>query len=192
MSQWASLFAEAGLHITKTMGDLLGPCLFAALMGLSRLIFGMLGDRLNLYTAMMVSGMLCIAGYLLAVFAPIPLLALLGCGLCGFSVGLMWPGTFSLAARRFPAGGTAMFAWLALAGDVGCSLGPGLVGIISGGVQKSSASPLAGLMPAIDGTQLGLKTGLFAAILFPIVLAIGILLLKAIMNSKKGGSRYAS
>ncbi len=192
MSQWASLFAEAGLRISKTMGDLLGPCLFAALMGFSRLIYGLSGNRLNLYAAMMASGGLCIAGYLLAVFSPIPLLALLGCGLCGFSVGLMWPGTFSLAAKRFPAGGTAMFAWLALAGDLGCSLGPGLVGIISGGVQREGGSLLAGILPAIDATQLGLKTGLFVAILFPVVLAVGIYLLKSIVTSKRGGSGYAS
>jgi len=192
MSQWASLFAEVGLRISKTMGDLFGPCLFAVLMGLSRLIYGILGDRVNLVAAMIASSILCVAGYLAAVFSPNPVFALLGCGLCGFSVGLMWPGTFSLAAKRFPAGGTAMFAWLALAGDIGCSLGPGLVGIISGGVQKDGVSFLAGMLPTIDTIQLGVKTGLFAAILFPVVLAFGIFLLRSIATLKRGGSRYAS
>ncbi len=192
MSQWASLFAEVGLRVSKTMGDLLGPCLFAVLMGLSRLIYGMLGDRLNLITAMIASSILCVSGYLAAVFSPAPIFALLGCGLCGFSVGLMWPGTFSLAAKRFPAGGTAMFAWLALAGDIGCSVGPGLVGVVSGSVQKDGVSFLAGMLPSVDTISLGVKTGLFASILFPIILAIGIIILKTIAFSRRGGSRYAS
>ena len=192
MSQWASLFAEAGLQISKTMGDLLGPCLFAALMGLSRLIYGMLGDRLNLLYSMIISSILCVIGYLLSVFSPVPLLALMGCGLCGFSVGLMWPGTFSLAAKRFPKGGTAMFAWLALAGDVGCSVGPGLVGVISGSVQTGGLSFLKGILPSMSFTQLGLKTGLFIAVIFPVLLASGIFVLKSNVISKKGGSGHAS
>ncbi len=187
MSQWASLFAEAGLQVSKTMGDLLGPCLFAVLMGLSRLIYGIMGERLNLCKAIALSGGLCVTSYLLAIFSSSPLLALLGCGLCGFSVGLMWPGTFSLAAQRFPRGGTAMFALLALAGDVGCSAGPALVGLISGTVQGGAPSMLAGLMPALDLTQLGIKTGLFAAIVFPVVMAAGVLLLKMkIFTGKEG------
>ena len=125
MSQWASLFAERGLSVSKTMGDLLGPCAFAVLMGLARLLYGILGDKLNIRRAMALSAALCVGCYLLAANAPHPLLGLLGCAVTGFSVGLMWPGTFSMVARAFPQGGTAMFAMLALAGDVGCSAARG-------------------------------------------------------------------
>ncbi len=152
MSQWASLFAETGLHVSKTLGDLMGPCLFAALMGLARVFYGIRGAKLHLHQALLASGGLCVLSYLTAVFSPWPLIALLGCGLCGLSVGLMWPGTFSLASRRFPFGGTAMFALLALAGDVGCSAGPGLVGFVA------------------DAAGTGLKTGMLFAILFPVAL----------------------
>ena len=149
MSQWSSLFAERGLAVGKTVGDLLGPCAFAALMGLARLLYGILGDRLNIRRAMVLSAGLCVACYLLAANAPHPLLGLLGCAVTGFSVGLMWPGTFSMVARGFPQGGTAMFAMLALAGDVGCSAGPGLVGLISGGSGLSAGLMAACAFPAL-------------------------------------------
>ncbi len=152
MSQWSSLFAETGLRVSKTLGDLLGPCAFAALMGLSRLLYGVAGSRIDLRRAMRLSGALCVLSYLLAAFAPHPVLSLAGCALCGLSVGLMWPGTFSLATQTHPQGGTAMFALLALAGDVGCAGGPALVGLVSS---------------AAGGA---LKAGLLAAILFPAAL----------------------
>ena len=166
MSQWTSLFAEQGLGVTKAMGDLLGPCMFAALMGLSRLLYGLFGAKLNIRKGLLFSSALCIGAYLLAVFAPHPVLSLAGCGLCGFSVGLMWPGTFSLAAGEYAAGGTAMFALLALAGDVGCGAGPGLVGWISGWLEKSMSQISA------------LKTGIGVAICFPLLMLLGILLLR--------------
>lgn len=166
MSQWTSLFAESGLKVSKTLGDLLGPCLFATLMGLSRLLYGIFGSRLNVRAGLLGSAALCILSYLIAVLSPRPLLSLAGCGLCGFSVGLMWPGTFSLAAKDYAAGGTAMFALLALAGDVGCSAGPGLVGAVSGWVQK------------LGGTLDPLKTGIGVAILFPVIMLAGNLLLR--------------
>lgn len=153
MSQWASLFAEEGLKQTKTVGDLLGPCMFAVLMGTSRAFYGKFGDKINLRGFMMGSAVLCVASYLLAVLMKNPVLALLGCGLCGLSVGIMWPGTFSLAAKGCPQGGTAMFALLALAGDVGCASGPGVVSLVSG------------YFP-----EYGIKAGLAAAILFPCVM----------------------
>ncbi|MBQ6267996.1 MAG: MFS transporter [Clostridia bacterium] len=128
MSQWASAFAEAGLGVSKTVGDLAGPCLFAALMGAARAIYGKCGARLPLKTAMACSCGLCIVCYLLACLTAHPALGLLGCALCGFSVGMLWPGTFSVAAQTCPAGGTAMYALLALAGDLGCGGGPTLVG----------------------------------------------------------------
>ena len=154
MSQWASAFAESGLGVSKTAGDLAGPCLFAVLMGLSRVVHAKIGHRIALTKAMAWCGALCLASYLLAVFSPWPVLALAGCGLCGLSVGIMWPGTFSLAARGLPAGGTALFALLALAGDLGCAAGPTLVGLLSG---------------LRDGQ---LRFGLLAAMIFPLLLLI--------------------
>ena len=149
MSQWSSLFAERGLSVGKAMGDLLGPCAFAALMGMARLLYGLLGDKLNVRRAMALSAALCVGCYVLAANAPHPLLGLLGCALTGFSVGLMWPGTFSIVARAYPQGGTAMFAILALAGDVGCAAGPGLVGLVSGGAGLSAGLMVACIFPVL-------------------------------------------
>jgi fucose permease len=154
MSQWSSLFAESGLGVSKTMGDLLGPCMFALMMGLSRLFYGKKGGQISLKPFLLGSAGLCVVSYLLASCAPWPLLSLVGCGLCGLSVGIMWPGTFSLATSRIPKGGTAMFGLLALAGDIGCSAGPGLVGMIAGTAGGE------------------LKAGLLAALIFPVVLLI--------------------
>lgn len=152
MSQWASLFAEAGLGVSKTLGDLLGPCGFAVLMGLARVFFGLKGGHLKPEKALLFSGLLCTASYLIAVFSPHPLVALGGCALCGLSVGLMWPGSLSLASRFFPLGGTPMFALLALAGDLGCGAGPGIVGLVMGGSA--------------------LKPGILAAAVFPLTLSV--------------------
>ncbi|NLB42533.1 MAG: MFS transporter, partial [Clostridiales bacterium] len=116
------------------------------------------------------SSILCVASYLLVVFPPVPLLSLIGCSLVGLSVGIFWPGTLSLSMRTYPGGGTAMFAVLALAGDLGCSLGPGLVGVISSRVQKRGG---------VDLTQIGLKTGLLMAIIFPIFMILGVAVLKS-------------
>ena len=131
MAQWASGFAEAGLGVPKAMGDLLGPCLFALLMGLARILSAVLSGRISLYAMMGGSCLLCIFSYLLAVIAPHPVIALLGCGLCGLSVGVLWPGTFSLAAKKLPRGGFPMFAILAFCGDVGCMTGPTVAGRIA-------------------------------------------------------------
>lgn len=166
MSQWASLFAERGLGVSKTLGDLLGPCAFAVLMGLSRLLYGRFGARLNLRACILASSVLCVMCYLLTVFSPSPLLSLFGCAVCGFSVGILWPGTLSLSAARCPQGGTALFALLALAGDVGCSAGPGLVGFVSDWSERFSVSPL------FSG-EAGLKLGMLAAIVFPLLLVLG-------------------
>ena len=138
MAQWASLFAESGLNVSKTMGDLLGPCAFAVCMGLSRTYYGKNGSRIDLKKFILASSILCMISYLLATLSPVPLLSLAGCALCGLSVGIMWPGSFSLAAEYCPAGGTGMFALLALAGDIGCSLGPGMVGVVSNSVASRS------------------------------------------------------
>lgn len=156
MSQWVSTFAEAGLGISKSLGDLAGPCMFAILMGCSRILYSKVSEKINLVIFMAGSGILCMIGYLLASLCPIPVLALIGCGICGFSVGIMWPGTFSIAAVKCPRGGTALFALLALGGDLGCAGGPTTVGMVS---------------EAVGGN---LKMGLLAAIIFPILLFAGL------------------
>ena len=124
MSQWASLFAEEGLGVTKVLGDLAGPCLFAVLMGVARTIYGVWGEKIQLHRALTVCGLLCVLCYSLTVLAPLPAFSLAGCALCGFAVGILWPGTLSICSARFPLGGVAMFGMLAIAGDLGCSLGP--------------------------------------------------------------------
>lgn len=159
MSQWASYFAEDGLHVSKTMGDLLGPCSFAILMGIIRTIYGIKGDKMDLRKSIALSSVLCVISYMVAAFAPHPVLSLIGCAVCGLSVGLMWPGTYSLAARIFPQGGTLMFALLALAGDVGCTSGPTIAGFVA------------------DATG-DLKKGLFVVAIFPLLLVMGMFLLK--------------
>lgn len=151
MSQWSSLFAEDGLGVSKTVGDLLGPCAFAFFMGLSRLLYGIKGDKLNIRHGLLGTSALCIVGYLITSLSPLPLLSLAGCALCGFSVGLMWPGIFSLGAVLCRGGGTMMYAMFALAGDVGCSAGPSVVGFVTDAVGS-------------------MKTGILAALIFPAVL----------------------
>lgn len=149
VSQWASAFAEQGLGVTKTVGDLAGPMAFAALMGVSRLIFGKRGQKMDLERYMRASCLLCLAAYACIVFVPVPVVGLLGCAVCGFSVGIFWPGTFSKATAAIPGGGTAMFALLALAGDLGCAGGPTLAGFVS------------------DAAGGNLRTGILAAAVFP-------------------------
>ena len=161
MSQWASAFAESGLQVSKTMGDLAGPCFFSILMGTARVVHAKLAGRVNLESYIVLCALLCISSYVLAVLPLHPLVNLLGCGLCGFSVGVFWPGTFSIATKACPLGGTAMFALLALAGDLGCSLGPTVVGFVSA---------------AFDDV---LKMGLVAAIGFPALILLGIRLLRS-------------
>ena len=175
MSQWSSYFAEKGLGVSKTLGDLLGPCAFALTMGLSRLIYGKLGSRMNVQRFIVISAVLCVASYLLTVFAPHPILSLVGCGICGFSVGIFWPGVFTTAAATYPAGGTAMFALLALAGDVGCGGGPGLVGVISDAAKNGFAA-IKAIIP--QGAETELKVGMLFAIVFPIGMIAGMALLK--------------
>jgi MFS family permease len=143
-------------------------------MGLSRVLYGIKGSKMNLQKALTFSSFLCVVSYLLTVFSPLPVISLIGCALCGFAVGMMWPGTLSLAAKQFHRGGTALFALLALAGDVGCSLGPGLVGLISNAVQKAPNFFTVNWFSSIDSTEAGLKTGLLFAAIFPVILWIGV------------------
>ena len=167
VSQWASTFAEKGLGVTKTIGDLAGPMLFAILMGSSRAFYGKAGHRMDLDRFMLCSSVLCILSYLLIVFSPLPVFSLVGCGICGLSVGIMWPGTFSKASSALRRGGTAMFALLAMAGDLGGSIGPGIVGSIT---QNAGGN-----------IRIGMRTGL----VFPIVLLLMLFLLRIKKNPEK-------
>ena len=157
ISQWASAFAEKGLHVNKTVGDLAGPCAFAVLMGTTRALYAKFSNKISLERVMLYSGILGVASYLTAALAPWPGLSLLGCALCGVSVGVLWPGTFSLAAKGMPSGGTAMFALLALGGDVGCTIGPALVGQVSEALGEN------------------LKAGVLAGTIFPALLIVFVL-----------------
>ena len=159
MTQWASAFTEAALGVTKTIGDLAGPCMFATFMGLSRVFYGKKGEKMDLSKIMLGCGVLAVACYLLAALSPISILGLIGCALCGLAVGIMWPGTISISAQKCPKGGTAMFAFLALAGDLGAAIGPSMVGTIA---------------DAVGGD---LKTGLLFATAFPAILIFGLILL---------------
>lgn len=151
MGQWASAFAEMGLGVSKTLGDLLGPCFFAVMMGTSRILYAKLAPRVSLLLTVTCSAVLCALSFLMAALIPIPLVALLSCGLCGLSVGVFWPGTYSLAARRLPRGGVPMFAFLAIAGDTGCLLGPSAAGAIADrfGGDIRFAFLLAAILPAV-------------------------------------------
>ena len=156
MAQWASAFAEAALGLSKTAGDLAGPCLFAVAMGICRAFFGKFGDRINLIKFMICSGITCVLSYLLASLSPLPIVSLIGCLLCGFSVAIMWPGTISVCSPRIPKGGTAFFAMLAMAGDLGGSAGPALVGNISqaAGDNLQRGLLVGGIFPVILVTAL--------------------------------------
>ena len=159
MTQWASAFTESALGVSKTVGDLIGPCLFAVFMGLSRVFYGKKSEKLDLTKVMLWCGLLCVICYLLAALSPISIISLIGCALCGLSVGIMWPGTISISSQKCPRGGTAMFAFLALAGDLGAAAGPTMVGSIA---------------DAVGGN---LKTGLLFAAIFPTILIFGLFLL---------------
>lgn len=167
MSQWASAYAESALGLTKSVGDLVGPCLFAVTMGISRTIYGKYGERFDLMKYMIFSGILCLTCYLAASASDNAMIGLLGCITCGFSVGILWPGTISISSRKIPAGGTAMFALLAMAGDMGGAIGPGLVGLIS--------------QNAGDNLCSGLRVGC----IFPAVLVLSIFLLGRMKTEKK-------
>lgn len=159
MAQWASAYAEAALGLSKTIGDLAGPCMFAVAMGISRVIFGKYGERIDLMKFMASSGILCVICYFLTALSSNPILGLIGCIVCGFSVGIMWPGTISISSKEFPMGGTAMFALLAMAGDLGGSIGPGIVGRVT--------------QSAGNNIQVGMGVGL----IFPFILLIMLFIL---------------
>ena len=160
MSQWSSAFAESGLAISKTLGDLLGPCLFAILMGVSRVFYAKFSEKIDLEWFIVGSAVLCVISYLITSLSPLPILSLISCGICGLAVGIMWPGTLSVASKTITNGGTTMFAYLALAGDLGCALGPTVVG---------------GVSSLFGGNLL---VGILFAIIFPVITIVSILFFK--------------
>ncbi len=162
VSQWASTFAEQGLGVSKALGDLIGPMLFSVLMGISRLIYGRYGERMDLDRFMRYSTILCIISYMCISLIRVPIIELIACGICGFSVGIMWPGTFSKASASIRRGGTVMFAMLALAGDLGCSGGPTLVGMVSSALDNN------------------LRIGILSGIIFPIILILTLIIIKKV------------
>ena len=162
MAQWASAFTEAALGVPKIIGDLAGPCMFAVFMGLARTFHGKVSEKFDLTKMMLMCGILCLICYLMVSLASVPVIGLIGCALCGLSVGIMWPGTLSISAQKCPTGGTAMFAFLALGGDLGGSIGPSIVGICSNLANGN------------------LKMGLFVATIFPVLLILGVFILKKI------------
>jgi MFS family permease len=164
MAQWASLFAERGLGISKTLGDLFGPCLFAVMMGVMRTFYGIKGQKINIQKTLTVLSLLCIISFMITALVPVPVISLAGCSLCGLAVSLMWPGMLSLVAGGYPSGGIAMFALLALGGDLGCAAGPWLTGI------------------AADSYNL--NTGLLTGIIFPAVMLTGLFILNPLLKSK--------
>ena len=162
VSQWASTFAEQGLGVSKALGDLIGPMLFSVLMGISRLIYGRYGEKMDLDRFMRYSTILCIISYMCISLIRVPIIELIACGICGFSVGIMWPGTFSKASASIRRGGTVMFAMLALAGDLGCSGGPTLVGMVSSALDND------------------LRIGILSGIIFPIILILTLIIIKKV------------
>lgn len=162
MAQWASAFTESAIGVSKTVGDLAGPCLFAMFMGISRMLYGKFSEKLDLTKVMLVCGIMCAGCYLLASLSTLPILGLAGCALCGFAVGIMWPGSISISSQKCPRGGTAMFAFLALAGDLGAMVSPAMVGSFS---ERAGGN---------------LKTGLLVATWFPIILVVGLIVLRSV------------
>lgn len=167
MAQWASAYVESALGFSKTIGDIAGPCMFAASMGLSRVIYGKYGHKINLTNFMLGSGILCLICYLLAAISANPVIGLIGCIVCGFSVGIMWPGSISIASGRIPLGGTGLFALLAMGGDLGASIGPGVIGVVTQNANDN------------------MKAGMLAGCLFPVILIISVGLIKIYFGKRK-------
>ncbi len=173
LSQWVSMFVEKGLGISKTLGDLVGPCLFAIAMGVERTIFGKIGHKLDLLKSIIICSVLCIISYCLTTLFESPIIAIIGCILCGFSVGIMWPGVTSLATKYIPEGGTLLFGFISLFGDLGCAVGPALVGVVAGKVINASEYD-------------ALRTGIFSGIIFPVLMLVfSLILLKMLKKHKQ-------
>ncbi len=166
MAQWASAYAESALGFSKTLGDLVGPCMFAITMGISRVFYGKYGEKVDLTKYMLGSGALCLLCYVLSSMTANPVWGMVGCIVCGFSVGIMWPGTLSISSARMPMGGTALFALLAMAGDLGGAFGPSIVGYVT--------------QAAGDNLRMGLRVGC----IFPILLMVGLVMMRRLSVGK--------
>lgn len=169
VSQWSSAFAEAGLRVNKSVGDLAGPMFFAVMMGISRVLYSRIADKINLEKMMIYMAGLCVISYLIISLSPVAAFSLIGCGICGFAVGIMWPGTFSIASDIMRKGGTALFALLALAGDLGCGGGPTIVGTVA------------------DITKKGIGAGILCGVIFPVIMVIGLFVLDSMKKNRENG-----
>lgn len=180
VAQWSSLFAEKGLGISKTMGDLLGPTCFAFCMAVVRIVTGLLGNRIDIKKLLVSSSALAIVGYCMMVFFKDPIVSLAGCSVCGIAVAILWPGVLSLTSREIPHGGATMFGALALFGDVGCSVGPWITGLVSDKsvVVSESLAEKFSFFSSLSADQIGLKSGLFAAIIFPVIMLVTLVFFK--------------
>ena len=167
MTQWASAFTESAIGVSKTVGDLAGPCMFAAFMGITRMLYGKYSEKLDLTKVMLVCSAMCVGCYLLAALSLLPMLELAGCALCGLAVGIMWPGSISVSSKNCQKGGTAMFAFLALAGDLGATVSPVMVGSIS------------------ETAGGNLKAGLLVAVVFPVILFISLIVLNKTSHKRE-------
>ncbi len=176
ISQWSSLFAEKGLGVTKVVGDILGPCLFALFMGTGRVIYGFFGERMNLKLSLMCCGVLGVITYAVTALSPSPIIALLSCALAGLASSLLWPGFLSLASACFPKGGTALFSLMAVFGDLGCTFGPYIAGMVADFVKEL---PAVSNFLGVDPTQAGLKIGILTAVIFPLAMIVFIRKIKA-------------
>ncbi len=181
MAQWASMFCETGLGVTKVVGDILGPCLFAVMMGIGRTVHGLFGGKLSMQRLLFWLSFLAVGCYLVTVFVPFPFISLISCGLCGLGVSVMWPGMLALCSSKYPAAGASMFAILALGGDIGCSVGPWLTGTVSDAVVElvnNSPNTFTEIFgSSLSPEQLGLKAGFLSAVIFPLLMLFGVVLL---------------
>lgn len=191
ISQWSSLFAEKGLGISKFLGDLLGPCLFAVLMGTGRLVFGLFGSKLNLLRVLKILTVCCIVCYLAMVFVPQPIISLLACGFTGLTVSMLWPGTISNTSARFPYGGTAMFGLCALFGDLGCAAGPGIAGLVADAISSDAELIALAADFGLNSEQLGLRGGILVCTFFPILQLICLIAI-GIMDKPLVSNRHAT
>lgn len=177
MAQWASLFAERGLGVSKVVGDLLGPCMFAVMMGIGRTGYGICGHRWRISRVLSACAFLTTVCYFCVVFVPVPFISLIACGITGLGVSLMWPGMLSLCAKKYPGAGASMFALLAVGGDIGCSLGPWLTGVAADMAGNSPAVQKIGAAFSLSAEQTGLRAGILAGVFFPLFMIIGMAVL---------------
>lgn len=184
MVQWSSMFAEKGLGVSKVLGDLLGPCLFAVFMFIGRILCGKKEEQINMQKALMICSVMSFVCYVTAAVSLNPFLSLAGCALCGFSVSIMWPGTLTLAAARYPKGGAAMFSILALCGDLGCSFGPWLAGKVSDLSRQNKSIVEFALKFSLDAEQAGLRMGMLVAAVFPLIILTGLFFFKDSKQTK--------